>query len=141
MVESIHSSFPALHFYHTLTSCSVEVPMHITAGNSTFIGEEPVPLDKYISTSIRSATSRLVSQAEQGIITFTNVLQGHNTVVLVCYTSEREPDTPTCISGKEGKQPIIQRNKFKLNAQTYKLHKAKQQCYVLPIKIIAQSSK
>ena len=29
-----------------------------------------------------------MSNAEQGITTFTNVLQGHNTVALVWYTSE-----------------------------------------------------
>ena len=49
-------------------------------------------------TSIRRlATSSLVGYAEEGIITFTNVLQGHDTVVLVWYTSEycswKERDT------------------------------------------------
>ena len=39
-----------------------------------------------------SATSREVSHAEEGSIIFTNVLQGHETVVLVCCTTEREPD-------------------------------------------------
>ena len=47
----------------------------------------------------RSATSSLVSHTEQGIITFTNLLQVHKTVVLVCCTSEWEPDT--CNNGKE----------------------------------------
>ena len=93
MVESIHSFFPVVHYYHTWTSCSVDVPTHTTAGNSSSIGEVPVPLDRYIPTSIRrSATSRLVSQAEQGITTFTNVLQGHKTVVLVGCTFEGESD-------------------------------------------------
>ena len=95
MVDSILSTSPPLQTYHTLTSCSVKVPLGTTAGNSSSIGEEPVP---YIirSTSIRrSAASSLVSQADQGIITVTNVLQGHDTVVLVCNTIEWEPDTFT----------------------------------------------
>ena len=71
--------------YHHITSCYVEVPLFITARNPRSIGEVPVP---YGLHSIRRlATSSLVSQAEQGIITF-NVLQGHDTVVLVCCTSE-----------------------------------------------------
>ena len=37
---------------------------------------------------ITMATSSYVSHAEQVIITSTNVLQGHNTVVLVCCISE-----------------------------------------------------
>ena len=47
----------------------------------------------------RSATSSLVSHTEQGSITFTNLLQGHKTVVLVYCTIEWEPDT--CNNGKE----------------------------------------
>ena len=43
----------------------------------------------------RSATSSQVSQAKQGSILFTNVLQGHNTVVLVCCTIQWEQDI-TC---------------------------------------------
>ena len=35
-----------------------------------------------------SATSSLISYAEQGSIIFTNVLQGHETVVLVCFAIE-----------------------------------------------------
>ena len=90
MVDSFLSTSPPLQKYHTLTSCSVEVPPVTTGRNSTSIGELPVPqgrLPNGISIR-RSATSNLVSQAEQGIISFTNVLQGHNTVVLVVCTSE-----------------------------------------------------
>ena len=63
----------------------VKVPLCTTARNSSSIGEEPVP---YGASIRRSATSSLVSQAEQSIITFTNILQVHKTVVLVCSTSE-----------------------------------------------------
>ena len=96
-VDPILSTSPPLQTYHTLTSWSDEVPWVTRTGNSSSIGEEPVSYGKSPSgISIRrSATSSLVSQAEQGIITFTNVLQGHKTVVLVCYTSEWEPDTFT----------------------------------------------
>ena len=86
----------ALQTYIHLTSGSVEVQLASWTKNSSSIGEEPVPYGRPIFTNIRrSATSSLVSSTEQGIITFTNVLQGHNTVVLVCYTSEWEPDI-TC---------------------------------------------
>ena len=39
-----------------------------------------------------------MSNAEQGITTFTNVLQGHNTVALVWYTSE--------YGSWEGREPL-----------------------------------
>ena len=75
------------------TSGSVEIPLGTRTGNSSSIGEEPVPYG--IPTIRRSTTSSLVSYAEQGIMTFTNVLQDHDTVVLVCCISEWEPDI-TC---------------------------------------------
>ena len=72
--------------YYHLTSVTVETPRYTLTGNSSFIGKEP-------ASSIRSlATSSLVSSAEQGIIIFTNVLQDHVTVVLVCCISECDPD-------------------------------------------------
>ena len=80
--------------YHTLTSCSVDVPLETTVRNSSTIREEPVPSDNGISIR-SSATSSSISQADQGTISFTNVLQGHKTVVLVCCTIEWEPDTFT----------------------------------------------
>ena len=81
MVDSIHTTSPPVQQDFTLTSCSVKVPVATTARNSSSIGEVPVP---YGVTSIRrSATSSLVSHTEQGTITFTNLLQGHKTVVLV----------------------------------------------------------
>ena len=105
-VDSIHSTSPAEHTYHTRASRSVEVPLVTTASNPSSIWEEPVP---YGATSMRrSATSRLICQAEQGILIITNVFQGYKTVVLVCCTSEWEPDTLTCNSGREGmQQPMI----------------------------------
>ena len=78
--------------YHTLMSTSVKAPLHFNARNSCSIGEEPVPYHRSITIINTSATSNLVCQAEQGITTFTNILQGHNTVVLVCCTFEREAD-------------------------------------------------
>ena len=86
VVDSIltHTAY-SVQTYHHMTSCSVKVPNTITARNPTSIGEEPVAYDRFTSTSIR----RLVSQAEQStIITFTNVLQGDKTVVLVCCSIE-----------------------------------------------------
>ena len=91
--------------YH-LTSCSIEVPLGTTIGNPSSIGEEPVPKnERPVTTIIINATSSLVSYTEQGIITFTNVLQGHNTVVMVCCTSEPEAD---CTRGEE-EIPLSQR--------------------------------
>ena len=89
-VEPFLSTSSAKQNYHHLTSGSVEIPLGTWTGNSSSIGKEPVPYGRTHFTSIRrSATSSLESDAEQGIIsTFTNVLQGHNTVVLVCYISE-----------------------------------------------------
>ena len=90
-VDPLHSTSSAVQTYHHLTSGSVEFPPSISAGNSSFIGKEPV------STNIRGwATSSEVSpHADQGIFPFSNVLQDHDTVVLVCCTSEWEPDI-TC---------------------------------------------
>ena len=81
-VDSILSTSPPVQKYRHITSCSVEVPMFTTARNSSSIGKEPV------SSGRLFATSRVLSQAEQSIIIFTNVLQGHITVVLVCCTIE-----------------------------------------------------
>ena len=95
-VDPILSTSSAVQKYHHLTSGSVEIQWLTTAGNSSSIGEEPVPFGRPILTSIRwSATSSLVSYTVKGIIPFTNVLQGHTTVVLVCSTIEWEPDI-TC---------------------------------------------
>ena len=85
-VDPLFSTSSALQMYHHLTSGSVEIPLGTWTGNSSSIGEEPVP---YGRLTIRlSATSSLVSYAEQGIIIFANVLQGHITVVLVWCTFE-----------------------------------------------------
>ena len=78
MVDSCHSTSPAMHKYYHLTSGSVEVPQCTCTENSSSIGEEPVPYcsPDFTSSIRRSATSSFVSYAEQGICTFTNVLQG-----------------------------------------------------------------
>ena len=91
-VDSSHSTSPPVQIYHHLTSSSVEVPGDTTARNSSSIGEEPVPYDSWPNGIRRSATSSLVSYTNQGITTFTNVLQGHKTVVLVGCTFEGESD-------------------------------------------------
>ena len=96
-VDSLHSTSFPVHTYDHLTSVPVKIPFFIKTGNSTSIGKEPVSYDRPIFTSIKwLATSSEVSHAEQGLITFTNVLQGHTTVVLVCCTIKWEPDI-TCI--------------------------------------------
>ena len=94
-IDPIHSTSYALHKYHHLTSGSVEVPVcpFTMSINPGFVGEKPIPHVRAHFTSVRtSAASSLVGYAEQGIITFTNVLQGHKTVVLVYFTSQWEPD-------------------------------------------------
>ena len=93
-VDSLCSSSPAVHMYHHVTSCSVKVPQATTARNSTSIGEVPVPYNSLPNgISIRRpATTMKVSHTEQGITTFTNILQGHMTVVLVGSTSVFKPD-------------------------------------------------
>ena len=86
-VDPLLSTSSTVQIYLHLTSRSEETPLLINAGNFSSIWENPV------STSIkRIATSSEVSHADQGIIPFTNVFQGHTTVVLVCCTSEWEPD-------------------------------------------------
>ena len=84
MVDSCHSTCPAMHKYYHLISGSVEVPLCASCifnnctGNSSFIGEEPVPYVGLDFTSIRrSATSSFVSYTQQGIGPLSNVLQGH----------------------------------------------------------------
>ena len=96
-VDPILSTSFAVQTYHHLTSGSVEIWLLTIAGNSSSIGQEPVPFGRPIHTIIRwSATSSLVSYTEKGIvISFTNVLQGYTTVVLVYCTIEWEPDI-TC---------------------------------------------
>ena len=86
-VDSIHSTSSALQMYHGLTSVSVEILLCTYRCNSTSIGEVPVP---YGGPS--SATVCLVSYTEQGIITFTNLFQGHNTVVVICCAIEWKTD-------------------------------------------------
>ena len=77
-----------------MTSGSVEVPLEITAGNSSSIGKEPVTQGLLAKgTSVRTSTTRsIVSHAAQGVITFTNVFSSHETVVIECCTFECEPD-------------------------------------------------
>ena len=82
----LSTSSAAVQRHRHMTSASVKTPW---TENSSSIGEEPV------SWGRRLATSSLVSHAEQGIVTFTNVLEGHDTEVLVCCISEWEPDI-TC---------------------------------------------
>ena len=90
-VDSILSTSSAVQTYHHLISGSVEIPLLITAGNSSSIGEEPVTVARLF------ATSSLVSYTVKSIISFTNVLQGHTTVVLVCCTIKWKPEiTCTC---------------------------------------------
>ena len=84
-VDPFHSTSSAVHTYHHLTSGSEDIKLLSGfTGYSSSIGKEPVSW----SIIIRSATSSLVSYAEQGIITFTYVLQDHVTVILVWSTSE-----------------------------------------------------
>ena len=94
-VDPFHSTSSAVHTYNHLTSGSVEVPSPIFTRYSSSIGEEPVPYGRTI------ATSCLASDAEQAITTFTNLLQDHNTVVLVCCTIEWEPDITCTWEGRD----------------------------------------
>ena len=102
-VDSLHSTSPAMHKYYHLISGYVEVPLcancivNNCTGKSTSIQEEPVPYAMpHFTSKMLTATSSIISYAEQGISPFTNVLQGHKTVVLICYTSQKIPDTLTC---------------------------------------------
>ena len=91
-VGSLLSTSSALQSYHHVTSVSVKVPPVTTARNSSSIGEVPVPSGTP-PTSIRIlATIMVVSYAEQGMTTFTDVLQKHKTVVLVGFTFEFKLD-------------------------------------------------
>ena len=94
-VDPLHSTSSAAYTYHHLTSGSVEFPLATIAGYFSSIGKEPVSWGRSIPNIWMCATSSEVSYTEQGISPFTNVLQGHTTVVLVCCTSEWEPDI-TC---------------------------------------------
>ena len=81
VVDPLHSTSSTMQLYHHLTSGSVEI--HVTtAENCSSIGKEPVPYEGF--SIRRSTTSSEVSHAEQGSISFTNILQVHKTVVLVC---------------------------------------------------------
>ena len=91
VVDPLHSISSAVHTYRHINSGSVEIRLVTSTENSRFIGKKTVSWGR----SIRSATSTEISYTEQGIIPFTNVLQGHTTVVLVCCTIEWEPDI-TC---------------------------------------------
>ena len=90
-VDPILSTSSAVQTYCHLLSSSVEIQRLTTAGNSSSIGKVPVSFGR----PIWFATSSLVSYTVKSIISFTNVLQGHTTVVLVCCTIEWEPDI-TC---------------------------------------------
>ena len=89
----VSTSLPVQKYPH-MTSCSVDVPLDTIAKNSSSIGKVPVPFGspRFTISIRRSTTSSEVSQAEQGIITFINVIQGHKTVVLVECTFEPETD-------------------------------------------------
>ena len=101
-VDPFLSTSSALQMYHHLTSGSVEIPLETWTGHFSSIGEEPVRYGIPIYNNIRkSATTSLVSLAEQGIITFINLLQDHNAVVLVCCTSEWEPDITCTWEGRD----------------------------------------
>ena len=93
-VDSLCSTSSAVQAYHHVTSGSMKVPLVTTARNSSSIGEEPVPNDRPHFTSIRTPTTiTKVSNAEQSLTAFTDVLQGNNTVVMVGYTIEYKLDT------------------------------------------------
>ena len=95
-VDSILKTSSKLHLYHHMTSSSMKLPLCTTVRNSGSIGEVPVP---YGSPCDILSMRMLVSYAEQGIIILTNVIYSHKAIVLVCCSTEREPDT--CNSGKE----------------------------------------
>ena len=96
-VDPFHSTSSAIQTYYWLTSVSVEIPLATFGRNSSSIGEKPVTSCWSHSTIIRRHTTcSLIGHAEQGsIIVITNVLQSHDTVVLVHCTIEWEPDI-TC---------------------------------------------
>ena len=94
-VDPLLSTSSAIQIYFHITSGSVEIRLDISTENFRIIGKKPVPWGRSIPTIWTCATSSEVSSAEQGIITLSNVLQGDTTVVLVCCTSEWEPDI-TC---------------------------------------------
>ena len=76
-VDSIHSTSSAVHIYFTpiITSIPsvVEIPLNSLARNPSSIGEKPVAY----------ARTGTCCCAVEGVTTFTNVLQGYQTVVLV----------------------------------------------------------
>ena len=128
-VDPLLSTSSTAQTYHHLTSGSIEIPLCITAENSSSIGKEPV-LGRYVFTGIRrSATSSLVSFAEQGIMSFTNVLQSHITVVLVHCTIEWEPDITCTWKGRETNiRNLFHMIKFNVQ-QTAPIHVVVARCY------------
>ena len=86
MVDPIHSTSSAVQTYHHLTSVSEEICIVTRAEDSSFIGKKPAR--SHITSKGRVATRSLIGHAQQGISLFTNVLQGHKTVVLVGCTIE-----------------------------------------------------
>ena len=86
-VDSVHSTSPPVHAYHTLTSVSVEVPHDILSivannnvkrvDNSRSIGVVSVTQDTSTWRLVTCTACWVNSHTEQGTITFTNVLQGH----------------------------------------------------------------
>ena len=98
-VDPFHSTSSALHTYYHLTSVSEEIWLTSWTRNPTSIGEIPVPYG--IPHFRRLATISVVSYADQGIATFTNLLQGHTTVVLACCTIEWEPDLTSTWEGRD----------------------------------------
>ena len=92
-VDPIHSTSSTMQKYHHRLSVSVEIPLcciDTLVGNSSCIGKEPVPYGRPVFTSMLLATSSEVSHTEQSIALYTNVLQGYDTVVQICFIIEWE---------------------------------------------------
>ena len=93
-VDPFHSTSSVVQTYHHMMCIHVEITKSTTigiSGNFRSIGKKPVPYDGPIFILIiLSTTSNWVCNTEQGIIIFINVLQGHETVVLVFCTIEWE---------------------------------------------------
>ena len=67
-----------------LPSVSVETPLATLTGDFSSIRKKPVSYGVAAISVV--ATVIYASSAVQGITVFTNILQGHDTVVLVCCT-------------------------------------------------------
>ena len=110
-IYPLHSTSSTVHTYHHVTSGYVDVCLLVwwcIIGNSRSIGKVPVSQCWHSPSKITCATSTLVCSAEQGSIIFTNVLQCHITVVLVCCTIEWEPDTPYTWEGSKTNAYVLQ---------------------------------